>query len=217
MLKINTIKSPSQREIIRHLNIMANKIKNKKILDVGCGTGLYTQLFCKNNNEVFGLDLQNNLRIKNVKFIKGNALNMPFPQEFFDVVISFDVIEHIDDDNLFLKECWRVLKDNGMLILGTPNRNRISFFILSLLGKKPNFPRKLGKDPILGEIIHIREYTTSELEDLLKINKFRIKNKSMIWLGFSVPFFKKEIGIKDFPCFLNHFALYILFYAKKEK
>lgn len=115
---------------------------------------------------------------------------------------------------MFLRECYRGLKNEGRLILGTPNRHRISFFLLSFLGEKPTFPRNLGKDPVLGDIIHIREYTLEELTKLLNESGFKIKEIRLLWFGLSLR--KFEIGLKRFPSFLSRFARYILVDSQKR-
>ncbi len=141
---------------------IAMGVKNAKILDIGCGDGEYTSLFCKNGNEVIGLDLKNYVKpeYKKFEFVKGNAKDLPFPNESFDLVISFDVIEHVEDDEAFLAEAYRVVKKRGRILLETPNRERLSHKLIKLVGKPAQYPLVLGDD-----CIHIREYTKEELED----------------------------------------------------
>lgn len=57
----------------------------------------------------------------NLKFYSGNALESPFENQSFDVVISQEVIEHIDVQSKYIDECHRLLRDGGYLILTTPN------------------------------------------------------------------------------------------------
>ena len=79
-------------------------------------------------------------------FISGHLPPLPFKDSSFDSLVSFQVIEHIEDDILFLKEIYRVLRPNGIGLITTPNR-------LMSLSRNP---------------WHIREYTGEELGTLAK-------------------------------------------------
>ena len=60
---------------------------------------------------------------KKVKFSIASGCNIPYEDNFFDCVYSIDVIEYVENDALFIKENIRVLKNGGILIIGTPNRH----------------------------------------------------------------------------------------------
>lgn len=77
----------------------AQGIKNANISDIGCGSGEYTSLFCRKGNKAVGLDLKNYVKPKyeRFKFVEGNAENLPFTSGAFDLIIFFDVLEHIKD------------------------------------------------------------------------------------------------------------------------
>lgn len=138
-------------------------------------------------------------------FLLVDGKRLPFRDETFEVVVSFDVIEHVDEDLLFLSEAYRVLKRGGTLALGTPNRNRLSHKLRRMLGKKIRYPLKLGED-----CIHLREYTMNELVELVKKVGFKISQEEHVWLGL--------VGIggfKRFPAFLNKVVQYLLLFAKK--
>ena len=101
------------------------------ILDLGSGEGGTSALFAEHNNVIsFDLSL---LRLKrqqkyfsNYSKITGRAENLPFRYSSFDLVILQDVIEHIEEPDLFIAELTRVLRSDGSIYLSTPNRN--SFF-----------------------------------------------------------------------------------------
>ncbi len=76
------------------------------------------------------------------KFVAGNLPPLPYADNSFNAVISFQVIEHIEDDRLFLKEIHRVLRPGGTALVTTPNR-----------------PMSLSRNPW-----HVREYTAEELK-----------------------------------------------------
>lgn len=109
-----------------------NIVKDAKILDIGCrfGTLIYN-LYERGYKNVSGIDIDQDAVIEG-KELYGNiagairgydGFHIPFDEEFFDVVLMFDVIEHIPDVERFLKEeVHRVLKKGGVLIFQTPNK-----------------------------------------------------------------------------------------------
>jgi ubiquinone/menaquinone biosynthesis C-methylase UbiE len=109
-------------------------------LDIGCGYGDLSILFSRYFKKIHGIDVvkhnieqaKNNAKragAQNVSFhhLKGS---IPFKDEHFDVALSLDVFEHVPimEREAHLKEIHRVLKNNGLLILVTPDRGRIRFF-----------------------------------------------------------------------------------------
>lgn len=171
--------------------------QSKRILDIGCGYGNMTKLLEKRGETIVGLDLGGLFYrpyvSEKLSFLKSDALHIPFCDDTFDCVISLDVIEHIDDDMSFVCDINRVLKPGGLAIIETPNRRRLSVRILSLLkNSSQTFPKSYGHDELLGDIIHIREYTELELEKLINLANFKEINVSGHWFGFTTP----EIGIQ---------------------
>jgi len=115
--------------------------KGFRILDVGCGDGLLIKEIIerlpKEKYIIYGIDItpiqikkakQRLKKYKNVKIISGNALKMPFKPDFFDVVIQTEVLEHIEQPEIIMKEMNRVLKPNGLLYLTTPNAISFNFY-----------------------------------------------------------------------------------------
>ena len=104
--------------------------KTAFILDIACGQGYiseklakegYKHLYCADiNGENFKLNR------KHFHFQKVNAnQHLPYNNRYFDVVISSETIEHLDNPKLFLQEIFRILKPKGILILTTPNVSSI--------------------------------------------------------------------------------------------
>lgn len=132
-----------------------------RCLDLGCGQGYGTDILASSIKEVTGIDIDRRTIKKaskdynrsNCHFKLYDGRTIPFPDETFDAVVSFHVIEHIKDDKKFIAEVFRTLKKGGKSIISTPNR------LLRL-------PR--GVKP--WNIYHIREYTPQELKVLLKEN-----------------------------------------------
>lgn len=110
--------------IIRLLNNNNLKLKNKKILDVGCGAGSLSKVInelysCKN---IWGIDISElGKPSRYLNFVRGSADDMPFEDSFFDFVFCSDVLEHVIDPKKVVYESCRVLKRKGYIIIRTPN------------------------------------------------------------------------------------------------
>jgi len=105
-------------------------VKDKAVLDIGCGEGV-VDLFLKDTaREIVGVDVDKETVEKanhdfigtNMRFFCMSGEKLSFPDGSFDVAISSQSIEHIKDDGAFLKEVSRVLKTSGLFICTTPNK-----------------------------------------------------------------------------------------------
>ena len=103
-------------------------VKNKKILDVGCGTGIYAKILNDNGAKVHGIDISPKMiqlaksYVKNVDLKVGSAYRFPYKSNYFDIVVSALVIEHLSDLDKAFREIKRVLKKGGVFVfsLGNP-------------------------------------------------------------------------------------------------
>lgn len=127
-------------------------------LDIGCGSGHGSSALATKFKTVHGVDIseeaityaQKHWQEPNIHFSIGDSLNIPFPDNTFDVVVAFEVFEHLTDWRKFLTEIKRVLKPNGKVYLSTPNKT-----LYSPGTKKPINPH------------HIFEMTISEFREAL--------------------------------------------------
>ena len=126
-------------EISKHFKIHRDKkllLKNIKILDIGCGGGLISEPMSRLGAEVTAIDASK----KNIKVasfhskknkLKINYLNKSPEQlntkEKFDVILNLEVVEHVDNLDLYLKSCHSLLKKNGLMFTATINRTLISY------------------------------------------------------------------------------------------
>ena len=106
----------------------ANFVEGKKVIDIACGPGYGTALLSKKSGQTtIGLDVDEEVvqtATKNyghiAKFQKADGYNWPIESNSFDVVVSLETFEHLDNPEAFLQEIFRVLKPTGSLIISTP-------------------------------------------------------------------------------------------------
>ncbi|MFA6249983.1 MAG: methyltransferase domain-containing protein [Candidatus Shapirobacteria bacterium] len=107
-------------------------VGREKILEVGCGRGFYVNNLAKlqPKTKIWGIDLNTryleqakNGASSNEKLLVADATQLPFKNDFFDRVIASEILEHIPDDVLALKEIFRVLKPGGIVMITVPNIN----------------------------------------------------------------------------------------------
>lgn len=107
--------------------------KEARILDLGCGIGLSLHILAQVFPNITGCDIDEKALLACDKILKEVGVNginlkkydgrkLPFPNNTFDAVLSIEVIEHVKNANLMLKEIQRVLKKDGVLIVTTPNK-----------------------------------------------------------------------------------------------
>ncbi|MCX9084517.1 MAG: class I SAM-dependent methyltransferase [Candidatus Methanoperedens sp.] len=118
----------------------------KNVLELGCGTGIYTEMINKYTNKVLGTDISGKMLIytKNKKglsnLIRIDAHKIPLRTRSFDVIITMGLFEYIQRD-VVITEMKRILKQNGICILSVPNKYsacRIFGKLSKIFGKKPN-------------------------------------------------------------------------------
>lgn len=189
---------------------------HQTILDVGCGEGQHTVFFAGDGNTVHGLDIGDHRlpQFDLFHFSVYNGKTFPYPDGMFDLVVSFDVLEHVEDDGRMVREMRRVLKPGGRILAGTPNRNRIGNVVRSGFGLWPiRYPLFLENHRVLGEIIHVREYTTPELAGLFTAAGFNTVAVQPFWLGFRLAGLER-LSLSH-PRFLGRYAHYLLLSARK--
>jgi len=100
-------------------------LRGKRVLDLGCGNGSYTAELARRASFVCGVDLQmQHLKAfrQPIHRVQAAGESLPFASESFDVVTMIEVLEHTRCDEEVLKECFRVLKPGGFVVLFVPNK-----------------------------------------------------------------------------------------------
>lgn len=103
--------------LYRHINNLSKVLpENQLIVDYGCGTSPYSHLFKKNRNRYLRVDIGQN-KLADIKIKEGDLL--PLKKASADLILSTQVLEHVNDLNLYLSECARILKKSGRLLIST--------------------------------------------------------------------------------------------------
>lgn len=123
---VETNRAQKAGKIIAVVEDYLNKpLHNLKILDIGCGNGLIASYLADYGNTVSAVDVVDQRDLSsynNYDFTLITDEKLPFPDAFFDMVISNHVIEHVNNHDLHLQEIRRVLKSGGICYFATPNR-----------------------------------------------------------------------------------------------
>ncbi len=137
------------------------------VLEIGTGTGYGVDIIAPNVKRFVTMDKTRSEELgvmpENVEFVEGVVPPLPFADESFDCVVSFQVIEHIKRDKEFVREVYRVLKKGGKFIVSTPNR-----------------PMSLTRNPW-----HVREYTAEQFGALLSefadVEALGVAGNEQVW------------------------------------
>ena len=121
------------------------------LLELGCGTGYFTQEIAKTGANIVAIDIspellkiaENNVQDKNVSFKEENAYNMTFEDNRFDYILGSSVLHHLDIKKA-ISEIYRVLKDGGVIAFTEPNMMNPQ---IALQKNIPYLKRKLGDSP----------------------------------------------------------------------
>lgn len=180
-------------------------------LDVGSGMGIWAKYVSdKTGATPYGIDLSE----ASIKIAQGNGVHAikadieskwEFEDERFDFVSAVQVIEHLLNPDIFLKEAHRVMKPGGHLIITTPNLASWFNRVIFMFGYQPFATEVSTEDKTLGlkftrrftlvrkPMGHIRVYTQRALVDSLEFHGFEIRNK----IGGKVNYLPRFMRIFD--------------------
>ncbi|MCV7345635.1 SAM-dependent methyltransferase [Mycolicibacterium rhodesiae] len=144
----------------------------RDVLEAGCGEGYGADLIASVANRVVAVDYDAATvahvaaRYPRVEVVEGNLAALPLPDASVDIVVNFQVIEHLWDQPQFVAECARVLRPGGLLLMSTPNRITFS----------------PGLDTPVNPF-HTRELNARELAELLTGGGFTLRSMSGVFHG----------------------------------
>ncbi|MBO9130986.1 class I SAM-dependent methyltransferase [Bacillus sp. 165] len=158
-----------------------------RVLDIACGTGYGCHMVAKDRKrevrEIVGVDIDKETLLyanreyhhQKVTYVQGNAVDPSLPEKLgmFDTILSFETIEHVEDDRVFMDNLYQMLKPGGTLVLSSP------------------FGRGRGKPT--SEPFHVHQLTPEEFEQLFD----RFSNVD-IYYQRGVTFEKPREGVRYF-------------------
>jgi 2-polyprenyl-3-methyl-5-hydroxy-6-metoxy-1,4-benzoquinol methylase len=158
----------TEMEHLHRYMLARHLCRGKDVLDIACGEGYGTALLGQAASTVIGVEVAEdavahaiaNYARANLCFRRGDARRIPLDDGSVDVVVSFETIEHIDEQETFLAEVRRVLRPGGKLIVSTPDRDSYS-------------PADQPANPY-----HVMELTREEFVRLLNRH---FRHVSMLW------------------------------------
>lgn len=168
----------------------ANERLSGTLLENGCGVGMYIKHLAPYSGKIIGLEYDFP-RARKALEISNNILGaageyLPFPDNSFDIILSHEVIEHVQDDRLAVSEMVRALKKGGRIILFCPNRG----YPFETHGIYRKGQYKFGNIPLINYLPrhlrdrlapHVRIYTTHDLELLFSELPVRYITRKIIF------------------------------------
>lgn len=198
-----------------------------RMLDNGCGIGMYLDHLKPHAGELIGLEFDfERARESHTRFhsvVNAACEALPFPDASFNAILSHEVLEHVADDRLAVQEMVRVLRPGGRLILFVPNRG----YPFETHGVYWRGRYRFGNIPLVNYLPrrlrnrlapHVRVYTQNELKQLFNGLPVRFLERSVIFgaydniiarhptLGRLLRFFLQGLERTPLRCFgLSHF------------
>ncbi len=137
---------------------LAPRCAGRDVLEAGCGEGYGADLIAGIARRVVAVDYDGSAvahvrnRYPRVMVVHANLTELPLPDASVDVVVNFQVIEHLWDQGQFIRECARVLRPAGLLMVSTPNRITFSPGLDTPIN--PFHTRELNADELTELLVH---------------------------------------------------------------
>ncbi len=151
-----------------HVMCFIKKYLKGKCLDLGCGDFRNTFWVKK----VVGIDIKKPSPTLPIPFVRYdlNKLPLPFKDNQFDTILASHVLEHLESPYLVLKECKRILRSNGILIIGMPNIHSIFTKLFQTADKKPYHINLLCEETVENMVIALGFKVIKKYYNWFKIN-----------------------------------------------
>ena len=163
--------------------------KTNKLLDVGCGIGYFLEVAKRKGWEVYGTEYTDEAVAicseKGIHMKKGKLAHSNYPAQSFDIITSFEVIEHINNPNEEIHHFNKLLRSGGLVYVTTPNFNSLLRYRLKATYNVITYPE------------HLSYYTPKTLKRLFRQHGF--KTKKVVTTGISLTRLKTSSGKSNQP------------------
>lgn len=202
--------------VLSKINEYINHNYPIRVLDVGCGAGIYIKEFVQNGFITYGVDISRimiekglmNLEVSKKSKIKisvADAENLPFKKDSFDLIVAIGLLEYLPDNKKALSEFERLLKRNGILIFTIPNLIKLSyifdpyyyliriFALIKFLFRKNHTKKEIShSDFSHNNNFTNKRYLKKDIQRLL--NNTKLQKKEVCGIGYGpFTFFQKQI------------------------
>lgn len=217
-----------RKDFLKRIKAIENIYGQKgKILDVGCAIGTFLDVCQKRGWEVYGEELSDfAAQYAKDKFdlnvFSGELIEAKFPDNFFDVVTLWDVVDHSERPRLLLKEVHRILKKDGLIVVQTTMKDgliyRTAHYLYLLSRGLIKFPVEKGHP-----IHHSTFYSTKTLNQALELAGFKVIKKKKTELAGQLTsvaqnsLFRVFYGLVNLIGYLINKPLERAFYGTKNK
>lgn len=168
-------------------------LEGARILDIGCGLGVYVRKFREFSDDVVGVDIDQKRLAEGARttpgLLRAASERLPFPEETFDVIVLNEVIEHVTDDAATIREASRALRPGGVIVIYAPNRMYPFETHGIYLGKRfvfGNIPFvNWLPDPLRNRLVpHARAYTKAGIRRTYDHLGLRVLAETYVYPGF---------------------------------
>ena len=171
----------------------ATPLQGRRVLDVGCGVGMYTSAFRRSTPAVFGIEVEFARAVEACPRAQGIVQavgeTLPFADASFDVVFSHEVLEHVRDDQRCAQEMVRVVRPGGRILIFVPNR----LYPFETHGIYVRGRYRFGNIPLVNWLPtpwrnrlapHVRAYTARGLRRLFTDLPVKVTSHTVIFPGY---------------------------------
>jgi SAM-dependent methyltransferase len=168
-------------------------LDGKRVLDVGCGVGMYTAAFLRESPHVFGIEVEHerarDAQERSAGVAQAVGESLPFSDATFDVVFSHEVLEHVADDRMCAVEMVRVTRPGGRVVVFVPNR----CYLFETHGIFWRGYYHFGNVPLVNWLPtrlrnrlapHVRAYTIGSLRRLFDGLPVRVIHHTQVFPGY---------------------------------